>query len=206
MQLWMFVAVVFAVISGVSALANALWGPRARARRRLRAGVRALADGEVVTLVGKVRAPTAALLTAPLSGRTCVGFESLVGAYEGTGLARRLKPRFAVREFVPFELETKHGCVFVDATSEISVALPPAPVIPRSLERERQFLAEHAAAQQLKESAFEEVCVLDGDVVAVQGIAMIEQVADARERGYRDVAMRARLVAHPNHPLTIGKA
>jgi hypothetical protein len=198
-----FVVPVAGVISLVGAIVHAIWGPRARARRRLRTGARTLVEGEIVTLVGKVRA--ARLLEAPLSGRACVGFESIANLYAKNEDNRVVVMPVVERAFTAFEIETKQGVVHVEATREISVALRPMPVIPRSLERERAFLAKnHDVKAAASVASCEESCVLEGDVVAVHGMATFERVAGADERGYRDVMQRARLVAHPEHPLTIG--
>jgi hypothetical protein len=115
-----------------------------------------------------------------------------------------LHEQIVVRDFVPFDLETRDGIVLVDATATTIVDLVRAPVIPRSIERERLFLTTHAAPGGLSTAAFEEVCVMPGDRVAVKGIAVIEAVPGAEERGYRDIAQRARIVGRPDHPLTIG--
>jgi hypothetical protein len=201
--MYWFIVPVVGVVSAVSAIVHAIWGPRARARRRLRTGARALVEGEIVTLVGKVRATK--LLEAPLSGRACVGFESTANVYTTNDLGRQVLLPVVERAFAAFEIDTKQGVVHVEATSQISVALRPMPVIPRSLERERAFLAKnHDVKAAASVASCEESCILAGDVVAVHGMATLEHVGGGDERGYRDVTQRARLVAHPEHPLTIG--
>lgn len=74
--------VVFLTFVGISgifglmyAVQTAAFGPRAQARRRLREASRELADGAVVTLIGKVVAQHK-VLEAPLSGRSGVAFSA----------------------------------------------------------------------------------------------------------------------------------
>jgi hypothetical protein len=177
------------------------------AKQRLRKGSTNVVDGEVVTLVGRVR-PLERHLEAPLSGRTCVAFEASARLYDSqVGNAPPLYRETVVeRAMVPFELVTSEGPVLVDGTSA-EVALPAVPLIPRRLEREVAFLEAHArSAQYALTTTFDEVIAGEGDKLAVHGRAIVEQVPnDTAERGYRDAApTRVRIVAHENHPLTIG--
>lgn len=87
---------------------------RARAGRLAQATT-AIADREVVTIEGTVRAP-ATPLTAPLSGRSCVAYHA-VARLDGTTLHRHkrrtaLVPfHFAIDEhrLVPFDLAITGG-------------------------------------------------------------------------------------------------
>src|SRR5689334_13674688 len=98
--------VITAVFAAVGAVGNALWGPRAKARRRLQSGSTAIIDREVVTLVGTVR-QRGELLVAPLTGKPCV-------LYEAFGHVKELRrgSRYAIdvaelreQKMVPFELD-----------------------------------------------------------------------------------------------------
>jgi len=70
---------------------------------------------------------------------------------------------------------------------------------------EQSFVARHSQPAALaRDSAFEEVVIAVGDRIRVQGLALVE-AHDAGERLYRDGVRRVRIVAHPGHPLTIGR-
>lgn len=193
------------VVVAVGAVTNALWGPRAQARKRLARGTSAIADRQIVTLTGTVRA-VGELLVAPLSGKRCVVYQSTGQLFDYSARFKTVIDQFADDAMVPFVLETTAGSVLVDATRP-DLELPSYPLIPRNLEREISFLAAHDRPRSVRDMGFEEVVVEPGDRVAVQGMVMIEaDPSSAADRGYRDDAPRKiRLIAHANHPLTIGR-
>lgn len=199
---------VVAVVGAVGAVGTALWGPRAKARRRLRQGSATIADREIVTLVGTVR-QCGELLVAPLSGKECVLFESFAHVKELQAGARYADTvvELGEKRMVPFELDTGNEVVLVDGATA-DVELPPTPVVPRRIEREKAFLeAGGQPGKLVVTSGFDETRVAPGDRVAVQGMAIVELDPSATdERGYRENAPRKiRLVAHDAHPLTIGR-
>lgn len=61
------------------------------------------------------------------------------------------------------------------------------------------------SAELTRNSGFEEAAIAVGDRIRVQGLALIE-ARPLTEQGYRGGATQIRLVAHPAHPLTIGRA
>jgi len=209
----LLIALVAGTIAAVGAIGNALWGPRARARKRLDAGTTTtIADREIVTLTGIVRA-LGELLEAPLSGKPCVLYAAFGRVYETTGptLTRRAQTNLVATvtevKLVPFELETPDGLVRIEGESA-EIEIPPGPLIPRKIERERQFLLAHGESGELVRGAgFEELALAPGAKIRVQGMAIVElDPAGGGERGYREHApRRIRLVAHENHPLTIGR-
>ncbi len=79
------VLAIVAVVGGGRALYSAMWGPRARARKRSTSRLTQIVDGSVVTLEGEVRAVTTieAMIEATLSGTTCVAFLALENATYG---------------------------------------------------------------------------------------------------------------------------
>jgi len=177
--------VIGGLVAAGGAVANAIWGPRARARRRLLQGRTTIADREIVTLSGTVR-QRGELLVAPLSGKECVLYDSYGHVKELRGNSR-----------------------YADSVAELrEQKLPPTPVVPRRIEREKAFLEAHGQPFKLVvASGFDEARVAPGDRVSVQGMAIIELDPTASdERGYRENAPRKiRLVAHDAHPLTIGR-
>lgn len=190
------------VVTGATAVYTAVFGPRARARRRLAAGTSTLEDNTIVTLTGTVRA--LATLEAPLSGTPCVAFVAVGVATHGGRYDERT--RISTQEIVPFELVTDAGTVRVEAT-KAEIALEPRSLIPRKIDRQAKFLVAHGFdARMVRTSSFQQASISDGDKVAVQGLALIEQAPPSDAQGYRETERTIRLVAHESHPLTIGPA
>jgi hypothetical protein len=208
---WKVIAVICsAVVAGFGAIGNALWGPRARARKRLDRGERTtIADREIVTLTGVVRA-RGELLEAPLTGTPCVLYEAVGRVYSAVANrnSRDLEAEVFEQKLVPFELETADAIVLVECETA-EVELPRLPCIPRRIDRERTFLLERGqSAETIRYAGFDELRIIPGDKIRVQGMAIIEvDPGSGSERGYReDAARRIRLVPHADHPLTIGRA
>src|SRR5258705_2183743 len=110
--------IVTSVVAAAVAVGNALFGPRAKARRRLRQGSATLVDREVVTLVGTVRTRSE-LLVSPLSGKQCVLYEAFGHVKELTGGNRYADTVAEIREqkMLPFELDIGDEVVLVDDAS-----------------------------------------------------------------------------------------
>lgn len=192
-----------AVVSGISQAVVLLWGPRARARKRLRDGADKLADGEPVTLRGTVRA-LEPLLEAPLSGKPCVAFEAHLKIFEMHGRNRILVDDAYQLKLASFVLETAHGPVIVEGEFA-ELEMPAVPLIPRKLERERAFARAHGKTEvSLRAASTEELVVEPGSKVAVHGVVRFEANPDA-DAGYRDAPPRVRLIGHDKHPLTIAR-
>jgi hypothetical protein len=202
------VAIVAMFVAGFGAVVNAFWGPRARARRRLdRARRTTIADREIVTLTGVVRA-VGEPLTAPVSGKPCVVYEASARVYgdDARHNTRDLLGEFAEARMLAFDLETDGGLVRVEGENA-ELELSPVPIIPRKLDRELAFLRANGwSSEQLRNAGFDEVRVEPGDKIRVQGMAIVELDPSAPEGGYRDGSRKVRLVAHEGHPLTIGRA
>jgi len=189
-------------ISGVAgAVHAALFGPRARARKRLRDASRELVDGAVVTLTGKVVAKTK-LVEAPLSGREGVAYFASARVY-----TIRPAPKVAVElvesMMVDFELHTKGGIVSVEGDT-VQVELRGEPLIPRKLAREQRFLDVHGyQSENAAAAGFDEVVITAGMKISVHGVVQIEAAPD--ESTYRETGKKIVLAGHPAHPLTIGR-
>jgi hypothetical protein len=112
----------------------------------------------------------------------------------------------STQELVPFELVMNDGVVRVEA-STAELAHPPRSIIPRNVDREARFLVAHGFdARMVRTSSFQQVSIVDGDRVRVQGLALVEQAPPSDARGYRETDRVVRLVAYGSHPLTIGPA
>jgi hypothetical protein len=196
---------VMGAITAIGVVRAALWGHRARARRRLRSGISQVTDGEVVTVSGVVR-PVDEPLIAPLSGQPCVVY--LARAMVGTGSPPRRVECLRDCKMVSFGLVLPSGELAFVEGQLADLDLPPIPLIPRAVDREIQFLLDHDQPRAtFPAMQFEETRVEPGDRVAVHGMVVVETDAtNPSERGYRDAAPRkVRIVAHRDHPLTIGR-
>jgi len=203
MILW---ALLFVGISGfTAAIHQAVLGPRAKARKRMRAAARELVDGAVVTLTGKVVAK-AQVIEAPLSGREGVAFSARARIYTevrgGRLGGRSLANEITEALMVEFELATDEGPVVV-SDSELVIEFPPDPIIPRKIDREQRFLFAHAPEIHAANAGFDEVLIQPGMKVSVHGAVHIE--AAPAESGYRETGKRVVISAPPGHPLTIGR-
>jgi hypothetical protein len=202
-------ALIAAVVAVVAACVRATREVRARVTERARArrlaqATAAIADREVVTVEGTVCAP-ASPLTAPLSGRSCVAYHAVAKLWRVGARETTLLGTIDERRLVPFDLEIAGGETVTIDGDRAELAELPRPLIPRKLELERSFLARHRQPAELARSGgFEETVIAIGDLIRVQGLALVE-AHEVREQLYRDEARRIRIVAHPAHPLTIGR-
>lgn len=183
--------------------------PRMRRRqaalRRLQGSTATtIADREVVTVVGVVRA--LGELVAPLSGAICVAHVSRAVILPDRGPRDPFAQNQEIVEskLVPFELVTAAGIVRIEGP-EFELVMPTEPLIPRKLDREIEFLITHGSDPGVaRRTGFDEARVEPGAKISVHGMAIVEIEPTADERGFREAPSRIRLVAHDNHPLTIG--
>lgn len=192
--------IVVAIGSGLATALNAVFGPRARARKRLRSAPRELTDGAAVTLTGVVRAK-AAMVTAPLSGREVVAFSAMARIYAGSGRSREVVDRVHQQQMVDFVLDTADGPVEIEA-ARAELELPPEPIIPRKLAREQAFLAAAGCTASARDVGFDEIAIMPGATISVHGVVRIEA---APSEDYRATSTRIVLSSHPAHTLTIGR-
>jgi hypothetical protein len=164
-----------------------------------------LRDGERASLEGVVRA-TQPRLVAPLSGKPCVAHDS-IGAIQDRpadgppgGLVLAVLRLQAMTEF---DLITSFGTVRI-VGERAELAVPPTDLLPRSAEREIDFLQRCGkTADKRRFARFGEYIVDVGQRVVVGGTVQLE--LDPVERGYRDPPRsKVRLIATSAQPLTIG--
>lgn len=197
----LLVASIGSMVGGIHA---AFFGPRAKARKRMREASRELVEGAVVTLTGTVRAK-GDLVTGPLSGRAGVAYFSIARIYGPATHHMRSRPivdqlqRREIREFV---LETKDGPIEVEPGDAL-IEYAPEPLIPRKIEREQAFLQASGSAVHAKDAGFDEVVIQPGMKISVHGAVHFE--AAPAEAGYRETGRRVILSAAPDHPVTIGR-
>jgi hypothetical protein len=175
---------------------------RMRARARLQSGKSSLTDHAVATVRGTVRALGEPMI-APLSGQACVLYATTCRVGGGAVVVGSII-RYE-QKMIAFALDTREGEVIVDGVLA-DLALPTRPIVPRRLERELAFLEARGTEVDMRSATFEEVSVPPGMKIAVHGFVVHEQDTTAiAERGFREAPSRARIISHPDHPLTIGE-
>lgn len=187
----------FVVLWAIAAMVGGVFAPvayRASVRKRLRSAPSKIEHGALVTVIGRI-VKTDELFEAPLSGRRGVVVAASAELPE-LALSGPLVYRHLAMK--PFDLDTiAAGIVRIDATTADIGVRPTAPK-PRSLAREEAFMIERGrGATSARVATFREVVLTPGTLIAVHGIAMIEEDPQA-ERGYRDSAPRRTRIVPPN--------
>jgi len=183
--IWCIVLTVTAVVAPVAY--------RASVRKRLRSAPSKVEHGALVTVIGRI-VETDELVEAPLTGRRGVLVVASAELPEFGPDGPLSYRSFAMK---PFDLDTvTAGIVRIDATMA-DIGIRPAAPKPRSTEREEAFMVAHGrGAVAALAATFREVVLAPGRWIAVHGIALIEEAAQA-ERGYRDAAPRRTRIVPP---------
>lgn len=207
---WATIIVVFAVTTS-RAMRNRR--ERRKARKQL-AAVPALEpgtpEGTLVKVTGIVRAIET--LTAPLSGRTCVGFRARaeIPAPKANNYTVSQPKRFEMLELSPFKLERDgEAAVLVDGSS----ALLDLPALTEretlGALREKFLVGRGITLREATRAQFEEVLVEAGMTITVTGLLLHDIATEptADERDYRsEHGPTLRLTGSEKHPLAIGGA
>lgn len=184
-----FKQLLYAIAASIILLTMIGLAIRAVLRRRRLVRSPRLADGEVVTVAGVVRA-LGPPIEAPLSGRSCVLHRSRIRVFTPKPLDR------SETAGVAFVVETKQGIVRI-ATDTTQLAMAPLTVVDRASPRQLAFRQRHGIAVDVP-VAFDEIVVPPGAKVMVRGIVRAEPDEDpTAERGYRDNAPTALHLAEP---------
>jgi hypothetical protein len=176
---------------------------RAMQRAQMRRDTATLTDGDVVSLTGTV-VPIGELLVAPISSKPCVMFTAQARIFIRFGRRARFVGKHVEVKAIPFELVATSTRVVVDpAAHELLVRL--SPLIPRSLDRERAWLAD--VDVPYGEPSCEEACIEPGARIVVRGIAQRELDDTATgETGFREPPTRFRIIGDPRRPVLIDRA
>lgn len=202
-------------VAGGSALIGI--GRRMMERRRVRRELRerpALAsdtnEGTVVTVEGTVRALEP--VTAPLSGRPCAVYRSMVDATNWIVRGASRKGLSEMTVVTPFLVDRgAEGTVLVEGTfAVLDVPMENLKKIDRQ-RREHFLVANGVPAKQRHRAGLVEWVVADGDRVRVAGLVMhdpaSEPDAGSAERDFRDAPPPTlRITGNVDHPLAIGRA
>jgi hypothetical protein len=175
-----------------------------RLRRELKATPLLGADsreGTRVRVNGVVR--PIEVLTAPLSGRSCVMYEARA---VDRSIRRPALPSLVAASIRPFLVERDDGeSVLIEG--QAMVELPPVDV--SDADRKNRFLLSNGhPTRDPRPWRFEEVVVESGTHVSIAGLltlASLEQPSSA-ERGFREAQAAQQLLSGtPAHPLIIGR-
>jgi hypothetical protein len=191
----LFAAFVGIAIVATAAIARKFWQSDARRTRRVLRSVRvtpiaALAEEKLACVVGRVEVD-APLLTAPLSRRTCVAYDTSTWFSTMNGVVAEVVNE---RRLVSFFIVDKTGRARVDAPI---AALCNRPVVrPRdvvALEIRSMFFARKGVATFDKtaklrpDGRFEERVIEPGMTIRIAGSVNLDPAAEHRgERGFRD--------------------
>lgn len=208
----------FAILAVVGIVVGAFWyfSDSQKIRRQLRnmaaKPIGQLHDDELGKVVGRARA-LEAVLTAPLTGRSCVYFIATVEEHRSTGKTHYWKTIIKETRGVPFVLEDASGRAIVDATAaRIAIDFDgrsQSGTFDDPTEAERVFLARHGEKGQgwifNRRLRYREAVIAEGETVAVLGAGTREPDPDAPpSEAYRgDAPTRLRLTSSPRYPLVI---
>jgi len=191
------VKLVIIAIAGLAGLVVAI--PRAirrsHARKQRLAAPDAIIDHGVVTLRGTVKL-LGDPLKAPLSGRACVAFRATGRTFTRVGQRKEIDAEVTEIVMTPFVLVTKHGEVFVDG-EDCGLPEHSAPIIPRKLDLEQEFMKRVFLIGPAGEAGFDEVIVKPGMKIAVHGVVREEVTTSGAEVGFREAPKRLRLSGEP---------
>jgi len=101
-----------------------------------------------------------------------------------------------------FVLVTKDDEILVDG-DVCELPIRGAPVIPRKLDRERDFMVRGALVGLPKDAGFDEVVIPDGAKIMVHGVARKELAEAGGETHFREAPTRIRMTSDGAHLITI---
>jgi hypothetical protein len=158
-------------------------------------------EGTVVQVTGTVRAVDE-LLIAPLSGKSCVLYRSLL-----TLLGVPDSPLARTDGNSRFVIETEDGPVLVDSQHAV-LDIAPVRGLKVTKARREQFRLRRGARGDSQLNGFKEYVVAPGDMVSVVGVMMLDPATEppSAESGFRDdPPPERRLTGNAEHPIIVGK-
>jgi hypothetical protein len=197
----------FALATLVSSILVARRGALRRAR--MLATPSTLEDGALVTLTGTV-ALIGEPLISPLGGKQCVAFRAtgrvftttsmiptagglptvplLPGQLGGGGVGllaskrRSIDREISEARMTPFTLVTRDGEIRIEG-EECTLPNRNAPIIPRKLELERQFLSRAGLGEKVADAGFDEVVITERTKIIVHGTVHVAEDGKIRITG-----------------------
>lgn len=176
---------------------------RAAIRAKMLAAPQTFEDNALVTLTGTAKLIDEALV-APLSGKPCIAFRSTVRTFRQTrrGAVREIEHEITEIKMTSFVLVTKDGDVIVDG-DVCEMPIRSAPIIPRRLDLERDFLARVDLSGDAQTAGFDEVAIPNGARIMVHGVARKELADAGGETNFREAPTKIRMTSDGAHLITI---
>jgi len=177
---------------------------RAAIRAKMLAAPRTFEDNALVTLTGTAKLVGEPLI-APLSGRACIAFRATARTYKNQRTPRKISEiDQEATEIVmtPFVLVTDDEEIIVDG-DVCELPIRSAPIIPRKLDRERDFMIRAALVGLPKDAGFDEVVIQAGAKIMVHGIARKELAETGGETGFREAPTKIRITGDGKNLITI---
>jgi hypothetical protein len=180
---------------------------RAAIRAKMLAAPRTFEDNALVTLTGTAKLVGEPLI-APLSGRSCIAFRATARTYKtprGRTKIAEIDQEATEIAMTPFVLVTDNEEILVDGTV-CELPIRSAPVIPRKLDRERDFMIKAALVGLPKDAGFDEVVIETGAKIMVHGIARKELAREGStggETGFREAPTKIRITGDRKNLITI---
>ncbi|HTR53285.1 MAG TPA: hypothetical protein VMJ10_21465 [Kofleriaceae bacterium] len=195
-------AVLLLTLAGIAAVREVV--RRVRVRRRIAAGTRELEDNALVTLTGTVH-PLAPLLTAPVTGASCVAHRTQARVYDPNARHQGRPPvtTHTRTELIRFELRCAAGNVLVEG-DRVEIDMRLREIKRRYVAREQAFLEGTGLPYHPDSVTCDQAVVAPGQIVTVHGVARVEAVPTSTvETGFREVATAMRIIGDARHPLVI---
>jgi len=177
---------------------------RAVIRAKMLAAPKAFEDNALITLTGTAKLVGEPLI-APLSGTPCIAFRATGRTFKSSHSRRKIAEidqEVSEIKMTSFVLVTKDDEILVDG-DVCELPIRGAPVIPRKLDRERDFMVRGALVGLPKDAGFDEVVIPDGAKIMVHGVARKELAEAGGETHFREAPTRIRMTSDGAHLITI---
>jgi hypothetical protein len=142
------------------------------------------------------------VLSAPLTGQPCVLHVTRARVWSRLDFVGLLVSDFTVVAQVAFALETPQGAILIDAEHG-NVDGPARSFTPPHHDFLRALLAQRGLDRYVGSTFADHALVAPGDRVTIRGTAVRERALATGEQGYRDEAVRFKLVGYPQRLLEI---
>jgi hypothetical protein len=208
-MIYIVIVGIFTLVAAIGGVRAARRGAAGRAR--MLATPSMLEDGALVTLTGTV-ALIGEPLMSPVGGKRCVAFRATGRVFKTTsmiptahglpavplmpgdlagggvnallplGKRRSIGQEISEVRMTPFTLVTRDREIRIDG-EECTLPNRNAPIIPRKIELEREFMLRTGLAGEVKDASFDEVVIVERTKVIVHGTVHIAEDGKIRITG-----------------------
>jgi hypothetical protein len=177
---------------------------RAAIRAKMLAAPKTFEDNALITLTGTAKLIGEPLI-APLSGKPCIAFRTNGRTFKSSHSSRKMREidqEVSEIRMTPFVLVTADDEILVDG-DVCELPIRSAPVIPRKLDRERDFMVRAALLGAPQDAGFDEVVIPDGAKIMVHGVARKVLATTGGETHFREAPTQIRMTSDGAHLITI---